>query len=87
MRKIIRDENDGIFQEISVTEEFSFDVKGTKPPNNSPEESSIPFMDDSPQREYFSDCHYKKKRCIWVKHDNVKTYKDVTKTVYCETHF
>ena len=63
MRKILRDENHGILQEISVTEEFSFEVKGPKPPNNSPEDSSIPFMDDYPQREYFCDCHYKKKMC------------------------
>ena len=87
MRKIIRDQNDGIFQEILVTEEFSSEVKVPKPPNNSPEESSIPFMDDSPQREYFCECHYKKKRCIRVRPNNVNTCKNVTKTVYCETHF
>ena len=69
-----------------IAGELSVEVKDPKPPNNSPEDSSIPFMDDSPQREYFCDCHYEK-RYIWMKPGNVNIYENVTKTVYRETHF
>ena len=73
-----REENYEKFQEILDTQEDSIIGMFPKPPQNSPEDSSIPFIDDSPQREYFQDCHYKKRK------NRVKVK---VKKSYLETHF